>query len=285
MLRKIIIFLAVYHSYSMCTFILTSVPKTGTHLLARCLQLLVGKEPFYAHNLPDLPIFNELDNNNFFVCTHLPYEIEYFQFLKKNKIKIFLMIRDPRDQVVSFANWVYKYFAQVMTFSELINYLIFDGTQVYGTFSPFKTPVKGIADYYSRFLLWQDKVGICTVRFENLVGPKGGGSDLLQKQEIKKIARYLGIKIDKATMEYIQENLFGGTFTFREGLIGSWMKYFSEEQKLYFSQHQVLQALLGSLHYKFYNLSVPLSNIFLWEYQLDGVSNIELCRYNKMLWN
>jgi len=62
------------------------------------------------------------------------------------------------------------------------------------------------------------------VRFEDLVGSKGGGSDEIQRNTIKAILEFSGISKYDNEIDKIQLSLFGGTHTFREGQINAWRK-------------------------------------------------------------
>ena len=77
------------------------------------------------------------------------------------------------------------------------------------------------------------------VRFENLVGEKGGGSLNSQLEELKKIATFLNIPLSQDALSVIAHELYGIqslkntalAATFREGKIGAWRNTFKEEHK------------------------------------------------------
>ena len=85
---------------------------------------------------------------------------------------------------------------------------------------------------------------ILVCRFEDLVGPQGGGSAQLQKRTLQKIAEHIGTPMSPAEIDGLaarlygnEENPFGeGDFqnyqsTFREGKIGSWQEAFKPIHK------------------------------------------------------
>ncbi|MBD3407679.1 MAG: hypothetical protein GF411_16295 [Candidatus Lokiarchaeota archaeon] len=60
------------------------------------------------------------------------------------------------------------------------------------------------------------------VKFESIIGPKGGGSKQIQQEVIQSLVKYLNIDISKEKLSRIVSNLYGGTRTFDKGKIDSW---------------------------------------------------------------
>ncbi len=243
--------------------ILISIPKSGTHLLSKCLKILLNhtiKEgdvrwtrqpsPEYPKYFYEIP-FNTLEciikgSNKFIWITHLMYKPEYSLLFTQAESSFFFCYRDPRDQVVSLARYMIKNpevwkEANLTSFDDLIMDII---TQ--GSLSRNHPPGQGIFDLYSRYLPWMDVSGCCCVSFESLVGSKGGGSDQLQLIEIHRIANHLGISLSEDRAIQIGSELFGGTFTFLDskaiagegntGQIGSWKNAFTEKHKSVFKE-------------------------------------------------
>jgi sulfotransferase 6B1 len=88
----------------------------------------------------------------------------------------------------------------------------------------------------------------CAVKFEDLIGEKGGGSLPRQQETIIRIAQYLGYKLSQADLQTIIDNLFGGTYSFREGKIGEWKHYFNDQHKTAFKK--IAGQLLIDLGYE-----------------------------------
>jgi hypothetical protein len=63
-------------------------------------------------------------------------------------------------------------------------------------------------------------------RFENLVGPRGGGDRMLQKIEISKLATFLGLELSSSRIDEICNSCYGKSHTFRTGQIGGYKKRF-----------------------------------------------------------
>jgi hypothetical protein len=102
-----------------------------------------------------------------------------------------------------------------MSFAEQLNYVI-----------DFPKDYWGIREYSLMALEWMKDPSVFVCRFEHLIGPKGGGNPLQQKETIDALGRYLGYILSSEDIIYIQDHLFGETDTFREGKIGSWKKHF-----------------------------------------------------------
>ncbi len=89
--------------------------------------------------------------------------------------------------------------------------------------------------------------GVLTIRFEDLVGEKGGGSRERQIRTLKNIAEYLEVPVSQEILGYVADNLFGGGGTFRKGQINGWKTQFNEKNKTLV--HQVLGEELYELGY------------------------------------
>ncbi len=193
-----------------------SIPKGGTHLIE-----------LYQH------YFSIGHFHGPYAC--IPHNEEW---------KLILNIRDLRDVIISFKNrsfppvgWDYETWFS-LTESEQITYFINDYKEV---FNPLDQAI-----YFLETL--ENNPNALVVKFEDLVGPKGGGSLDAQKLEIRKIADYLGIKITEKEIDDIADKLFGRTITFKKGQIGQWKEEFTALQ---ISQvKEKLDSLLIELGYE-----------------------------------
>jgi hypothetical protein len=211
--------------------LLVSMPKGGTHLAEKCLSLLTQKNV----DMREVDLLNPHDPRykNYFCSVH------FFEnsLPRSHDWKLILNIRDLRDVIVSFNN---RSFApegydqklwDSLTEEEKISYFINDYE---GVFNPL------IQTYDFLALLESDPKSV-VIRFENLVGPLGGGSLELQKREIEKIADYLNISVSEEDIAAIAGNIFGNTSTFKMGQIGAWKTKFTPQHKKDF------KARFGSL--------------------------------------
>jgi hypothetical protein len=214
--------------------LINCIPKTGTHLVGLCLTKITGKRHLLSGGIPDSEKLNEFSADNFF-STHTKYTKQHAREIEKNNYRCFFILRDFRDQVVSFAFWVLKRKQewpglQNLEFDDLLMELIERGAPVYSHFGPREDhaifSLQGIDKFYRPYFAWMNHPAYYTVRFENLIGPQGGGTLEAQLQEIKNIARHIGVHLTHDQAQKIADELFGGTWTFREGKIGDWKNYF-----------------------------------------------------------
>ncbi|MDR3646391.1 MAG: sulfotransferase domain-containing protein [Candidatus Babeliales bacterium] len=211
----------------------TSIPKAGTHLIGKCLSLLTGKEQ--KNNMDGFEgggraYFDKIHafQDKLIFHKHLVCNEHALNFVKEGNFITFFTLRDPRDQLVSLAYWMKKYpkaFAETSSLgiNQLITYLVNKkGHFIY---------------YYDAYIGWIKQPDVCTIKFEDLVGPQGGGTSKKQIAEISKIARHLNLKITNADVIRVVNNLWGKTGTFRSGKIGSWKTNFTQKQKNTFKKN------------------------------------------------
>lgn len=221
-----------------------SIPKCGTHLLTKCVCLLT-RRPLYE--IDGKLTFKKWENilkrhkyQREFFATHVAYSPQAALTFKKNNYKHFLICRDPRDKVVSHVYWIYKGGWKQAQLDNPLRKL------------PFKKVLEHVIRHvkrqYDKFLPWMRDPSCLSVRFENLIGPQGGGSRQAQMNEIRKVARHGGIKLNPKLINYCADRLFGGSPTFREGKIGSWKKHFDKHDKALFKQ--ATGSLLRDLGYE-----------------------------------
>lgn len=257
----------------------TSVPKSGSFLLFRCIELLTNKNISYYHFTqqgiteeelmdPSPSTFTRLLTtlySNEFLVGHFKYTLEYDQLVKDHNFKVVFIIRDPRDQIVSRAFYIQKYperypGLQHLSIEELITGLIGSITepQLFNTLvtdhvkylnKPLQTSFSNIKQFYQAFLPWSKTANCYTVKFEKLIGPQGGGTRIEQVREIRAIARHIQQPLTPTLLRSTLTNLFSNESpTFREGIIGSWKKYFTPHHKALFKV--VAQDLLVQLEYE-----------------------------------
>ena len=190
--------------------------------------------------------------------THFSYTSEFDHFLDRSNVTKFLMIRDPRAMVVSEAFMIQKGFQddQYIELEPLLLDLI-DGRKK--NYIPWGVEVHecypvmwdmGVCAYYKTFLPFVQSKNCFTVRFEDLVGPEGGGSVEVQARCIQHIAQHIGHDVNLKKASEIGKELFGGTGTFREGRIDGWKKYFTPIIKQAFKAVPGADQLLIDLGYE-----------------------------------
>lgn len=233
-----------------------SIIKSGTHLLQKLIKELTKKQfNFSGPEAKQLlkngtPDFINVTPNDFYYLTHLsknlfwtthcPYNEEYAEILKQNsEYRVIFMYRDPRDQIVSLAHFIKNQVphmwpaAVYMSLDEVITALI-KGGEIH-RYTGYITN-DGIQTLYDRYLPWMEISEILSVKFEDLIGPAGGGNPNTQIDCILKIANHINVPITKETALKLSHKIYGKTWTFRKGQIGSWKESFTNDHKNLFKQ-------------------------------------------------
>jgi sulfotransferase 6B1 len=243
--------------------LILSIPKSGTHLLGRLVELLTGqthKTP--GHPSLTRPLINkimQLSHANQFSHQHIGYSNAKANTLRLRNIFTLFIYRDPRDQIISWINHTWQQPNKgaiddaIFDFDEMqSDACMVDLNKGHHANSPIIAArimaiidsrqeyifgLKGIRGLYEAMMPWAHSPYVCAIRFEDLIGEPGGGSRERQIQTIQRVAQYLGIDISLEECEEVSNKIFGNTATFREGRIGSWRNFFSPEHKMFFKQH------------------------------------------------
>lgn len=236
-------------------FIVITPPKCGTNLVSRALYLMTDLGTYHCRDYDLYRIdqfFEVLDaqvKEKRFIQTHIPVKKELIEGLAVRNYKVVMLVRDPRDQLISALCWInsgqdedhifavpeaFHYMSYEMQVDELITgdlfgYKLFDRS--YRSFFPWLTV---------------DSSRVLVLRFEDLVGPKGGGTIEKQREALYKLARHIGFPLTEEKAAFIGDYLFGKSLTFRSGQIGEWKKVFTPEQKKRFEEtYAADMAFLG----------------------------------------
>lgn len=236
-----------------------SIPKAGTHLLTRCLALLPGIMDSGLRmrgRFSDDGLESRLMRvgGGCFIPVHLTYSEARGLLLSELGFQVPLIIRDPRDIAVSHFHYVTHgsrrhrlraYYASLPDDQARLM------TSITGIVKTQTDPALGLPDVGARFrayLAWAQH-GACVVRFENLVGPHGGGTREAQHEAIRRLAEYLGVMHDEETIERIALKVYDPrSSTFRKGSTGDWKHHLSPEHKEAFKR--VAGQLLVELGYE-----------------------------------
>ena len=227
-----------------------SVPKSGTHLIERALCL---HPRLFRVLVPTLHVTNLRERGGLakvvgglppggMLVAHLDYDPALSKILSDGKVAMLVMVRDPRDVAISEAHyamkdehWMHEHFRTVEDPQERIR-LIITGT---GTLAP-------LAERVPHHLRWRD-AGALVVRFEDLVGPEGGGDLDTQLTTLREIYEHIGIDADDNLVRRVRDHIFSDRSpTFRRGAIGQWRTTFDEATaELFTREAGELLPLLG----------------------------------------
>lgn len=248
-------------------FYLVTIPKSGSHLIGKLLQMMLKADwkspvvPNYDQfTFPSDPpevsesVFEKavLDakSNKSFPSSHTNLTRLYLRFnqVHPNYIHI-VLIRDLRDVLVSCVYFMWHEIERELgptTFDQKLSFLINLGH------SEPRNKILNIYRYAEETMPWLNDPNAILIRFEELVGEKGGGSRDLQEKSIVAIANALEVPLELSSLETLVKELFGKDLglqmptTFREGKIGSWKNHFNPENISDFSKKwSHLQVALG----------------------------------------
>jgi len=91
--------------------------------------------------------------------------------------------------------------------------------------------IVSITQMYHSMLAWEKALNFIMVRFEDLVGPKGGGDLEQQHLAIRRILNHLGYgDVRQEVIERIGESAFGKSGTFRRGKAAAWREAFTADE-------------------------------------------------------
>jgi len=242
-----------------------SIPKGGTHLLMKLVYLLgirddprrfwlgagqiksgfetVNKIVKGSFTKPCVTIGSEVpvrvgtkwlerkiarvpDGHSF--GAHCRFSQPLLDVLNRNRVRVVCIIRDPRAIAASHFHYIKQYerhfyhneYMALSSDRERLRFSISGGTLG-------KYTIKSLVERYNEFQGWAMEDSVALVRFEDLIGEKGGGSSANQRVAIERVANALSVETNEKTMEFITNELFGESKktrsdTFRKGQVGSW---------------------------------------------------------------
>lgn len=233
-----------------------SLPKSGTNLVIKALEMMGMREEFYlsaglvrGRNLASFvrrvlwyplgssylvgidtpvamarwPVDARLRRiaPGSFGSGHLGYDSLLLDEVKRLGIRPILMTRDPRAVLVSGIEYVLQQSAHVLHrgFSRLdrreqIERMLAGGAVGGVELKPLRTRCEALAP-------WASDAAVLWLKFEDLVGSRGGGDDVRQRSSLLALAEFVGVATQ--TVDEVAAGLWGpGRSTFHKGTAQGW---------------------------------------------------------------
>jgi hypothetical protein len=239
--------------------LVTTIPKSGSHLLIKALRnfrelkrrpIVLG--PYLATNAYYEPIKNMAYNR--FAWGHVGAEKMSLQLARDLDMVVIVMLRDPRDVVLSYVDHVYRLKPHIL--KNYYNSLPDDLARLKATIQGvphdayLRDPKLAEMGVYNRhpgfsdigtvcrsYLAWLEYRDIHMVHFEDMIGEKGRGSRDQQLEEVKKLISFLNLKYTEDQAEHICSRVYDHKSpTFNLGIQARWKSVFTEEIKNIFKE-------------------------------------------------
>jgi hypothetical protein len=254
--------------------LITSIPKSGTHLLEQLIQVIGLTLPYERQGVLQFYGWQPQENKRVqddleyvtrmigsikpgrYLEAHLIPDPRIIEAAERAGVRVIFIYRDPRAVVWSHVNHVFRFkgskfhefYTTRMPSREACIDLVIRGAQSY----PVEFPEYWLPDIrssYSKFLGWRDQPSCLSVKFEELIGDQGGGSTERQLQTVEHILDYIGFPYDQAALHRYSTQVYSQkTQTFFQGKTDAWRDAFTAENIQTFNR--VAGDLLQTLGYE-----------------------------------
>lgn len=239
-------------------FCLISMPKCGTHLSTKLLEMLTKRKKCpvsclnsVLHSLNDsefestIKACKEADSFLYGHTNPLGFAPFFFRYAQEHpETIVFCPIRDLRSMIISYVfdkyDCIEAELGKKSSFDEILLQVLDPTHSLCGQLIQIQAQCA---------LDFLQLPNVYPIFFEDLVGIKGGGTNKAQQKCILNIASRIGAPLNKQKLRYICRYLFGNdkkdkgskrlprAGTFREGKIDSWRLYFKSEHQALFKQY------------------------------------------------
>lgn len=251
--------------------IVNSVPKAGTHLLSSTLdefpQIIHSGHFLSYHRYMEPRLYSDvldLDrealwkdlkriSSGQYGIAHLRYNRPIDNMVNISGLRHLFIIRDPRDMVLSLVNYILNrpYHALHRRFANPSNSHTDRLSAVITGFKgdDFSPGLPSVAERLERFSGWFYHPSVCLIKFEDLIGPLGGGDSDHQIDSIVRIGHHIDRPVSRDQASAVAGRAFRTrSATFYRGLAGAWQQEFRQSHRALFKE--VAQNHLQILGYE-----------------------------------
>ena len=214
-------------------FILISVPKSGTTFLKEILAKATGLQSTFPSTIST--------DNCFGVCHTRHYMLPYEKYI--------LLVRDPRDILLSYSSYLTKQIKGEQNYNDSLHepfhFLSLNETEKIQFLLQFDNQFELKYDFMrleEHLYNSTNNPNVLVLRYEDIIGPKGGGSLKSQRRSFATLIDYLRLDTNVDHMIFLAEQIYGKTWTFNKGKQKAWKKAFSREL-----HQQILESPYGKL--------------------------------------
>lgn len=237
---------------SLYPVLLNSIPKAGTHMLEEMLEVVpelsfAGKKTISCWESADAKTLASITRmrRGYFSLAHLPALPEVVCAVEEANAKVIFLIRDPRDVVLSFSNYVlhidkthmaHNYLASFDTEEEVIQAVI-EGN---------KPGVANLKVLLEKFSGWEGLPFVLICKYEDFLSPSRGGDKKRQEAAIRRILQHIEVHPEESLISSMLDRLSSeSSSTFNQGGARRWVGKFTETHK------QSIKSLAGEwlIHY------------------------------------
>lgn len=215
--------------------LLNSIPKAGTNLLEHALA---GFPLLHRSGFRTLRGWDSITPATVAACEriprggvvvgHLPAHRDLLDVLATTDTSVLLMVRDPRDQLVSYVNYVTRIDKTHPAHAHFLG-IPSEHERLMDAVKGVEGVVSSPKETLQRFSGWL-KSGAMVVRFEDIIGAWGGGSDEIQLATMCEIASFIGLSVPRSQVENICSEIYSSkSITFNRAQVGAWRQVLSEE--------------------------------------------------------
>lgn len=233
--------------------------RTSKHLLnyfvrwsSKKIPVSIGSPQMVRQKLVER-ICSKIQDSEY-MLSHIPYSAEMEKILLDLKWKNIVIIRDPRDQCASVLHKLkkkknnpasYHLYENLKTDLDRVKALI-DGYDCIDK----SNGMVSLETMYKSVLEWKGKGNFIFIKFEDLIGPNGGGNLDKQKATIIQILKHINYDHfdNNEIVERIGHHCFGTSNSFWKGQIGNWKNVFDKEIAKIFENN--ISDLLNQLGYE-----------------------------------
>lgn len=194
-------------------FALHVIPKCGTHYIQRVITLMTKQD--VESSQVTLQNLTEFCNNNKILRTFQPYDSKLASTLKSYNHKVISVVRDPRDALISHVFYMRNYPWNPNTDNTHRDFFIvgknFNNLSLEEQIDSLiegKNGCMSYVDYYKQRVGWALNRAHLTIKFEELLPNEGGGKDAIQLRTVKRIAKFINIKMTDAQLQYVVDNMY-----------------------------------------------------------------------------